>query len=99
MLVGPTPHLDHTFHKRDDELGVLLGHDIGARDDGGGAQPARQDAPQIAPESFIGALEQCWPIGELLLAGRPAKLPILLLLTANVRHEELHRAIRHLLGC
>jgi len=35
VLVGPAPHLDHAFHKRDNELGMLLGHDIGARDDGG----------------------------------------------------------------
>ena len=50
------------------ELGVLLGHDIGARDDGGEHSPP-PECPQIAPESFIGALEQCWP-EVLLLAGR-----------------------------
>ena len=34
VLVSPAPDLDHAFHERDDELGVLLGHDVRARDDG-----------------------------------------------------------------
>jgi len=35
VLVSPPPHFDHAFHKRDDEFGMLLGHLLGARDDGG----------------------------------------------------------------
>ena len=35
VLVGPAADLDHGLHVGDDELGVLVGHHVGAGDDGG----------------------------------------------------------------
>jgi hypothetical protein len=34
VLVGPAADLDHGLHVGDDQLGLLLGHHVGAGDDG-----------------------------------------------------------------
>ena len=64
VLVGPAPHLDHALHERDDELGVLLGHHVGAGD--GGGDVGHLQGPVRIPGQVLDRLELARRLLEML---------------------------------
>jgi hypothetical protein len=64
VLVGPASGLDHALHERDGEFGVLLGHDVGARD--GRGNVGHLQAPVRIAGEVLDRRELARRLGDLL---------------------------------